>query len=192
MAAQALFSVIKNRRSIGKLSSPAPTADELLSVLELAMTAPDHKVLKPYRFVLLQSQAEKDKFAQSLLKAGQRTADGNNETLDEAGINKLLNAPNRAPVILVCISDYKAHPKVSKFEQVLAMGAFIQTLLLGLEGLGYKSIWRSGPLMNEQEIKDCFGVDDSNDIAGFVYMGSSDIVMPERDRVAVKEFLEIR
>lgn len=187
-----IFNSIKNRRSIGKLDAPAPAMDEINALIELAMTAPDHKELKPWRFVLLQSQTAKDDFGQALLRAGQRTGIENNEPLDNAGEQKLLNSPNRAPMILVCISDYKQHKKVPKFEQILAMGACIQNLLIGLESLGYQSIWRSGLLMNEKEVKALFNVSDDNDIAGFIYMGSSDVKMPERVPLQIENFVEYR
>lgn len=173
---------VQSRRSIGKLSLPMPNSQELNSALECAMTAPDHKMLRPYRFTVMTAQAL-DKFGEVLLQAGLAKAHKDGETLDDATCNKLINMPKRAPMIITVATNYQTHPKVPRFEQLLCVGSTVQNLLLALQSMGYHTIWRTGDLCNEPLVKAHFGVSDDNLICGFVYVGSSDIVMPERDQV---------
>ncbi|MGH9266853.1 MAG: nitroreductase family protein, partial [Acidimicrobiales bacterium] len=49
------------RRSIGRLGPPAPSEDELRTILAAATAAPDHESLRPWRFVVLEGAA-KDAF----------------------------------------------------------------------------------------------------------------------------------
>lgn len=63
-----LIHLIHTRRSIGNLSLPMPSHDELNSALACAMSAPDHKVLRPYRFSVMTGKTLDD-FGQVLLKA---------------------------------------------------------------------------------------------------------------------------
>lgn len=180
---------IQSRRSIGKLSLPMPNSDELTAALHCAMTAPDHKVLRPYRFTVMTGKALDD-FGEALLKAGLAKAEQDNEVLDDMTRTKLINMPKRAPMIITAATDYKVHPKVPKFEQLLCVGAVVQNLLLALHSMGYHTIWRSGDLCNEPVIKAHFGVSDENLICGFVYVGSSDVIMPERERVDLASFVK--
>lgn len=186
-----ILDIIQNRRSIGKLTLPMPSHDELMSALGCAMTAPDHKQLKPYRFSVLTDGAL-DKFGEILLTAGLAKAHQDGEILDDMAKTKLINMPRRSPMIITVATDYKTHPKVPKFEQLLCVGAVIQNLLLAFEHMGYRTIWRTGDLCNEPAVKDFFGVSDDNTICGFIYVGTSDIVMPKRDDVNVADFVKIR
>ena len=52
-----ILDFIKSRRSIGNLIAPAPTRKQVEQAIEVAMSAPDHKSLNPYRFVVLESNA---------------------------------------------------------------------------------------------------------------------------------------
>lgn len=180
---------IEARRSIGKLTLPMPTPDELGVALRCAMTAPDHKVLRPYRFTVMTGEAL-ERFGEVLLNAGLEKATQTGEILDDTARTKLINMPKRAPMIITVATDYKAHPKVPEFEQLLCVGAVIQNLLLALESQGYRTVWRTGDLCNEPAIKTHFDVDDKNMVCGFVYVGSSDIVMPEREMVDLADFVK--
>lgn len=187
-----IFAHIASRRSIGKLTAPAPSTDEINQALTIAMTAPDHHQLTPWRFVVLTSESAKRDFGQVLLEAGLDDARRTGETVDDAGRQKFLNMPNRAPVIIVAISQYGEHPKVPQHEQVLAMGACVQNLLLALLAQDYQSIWRSGLLMNHPLVQAFFNVADGDEIAGFIYVGSSDVAMPERAPVALSTYVSYR
>lgn len=179
---------IEARRSIGKLSLPMPNSDELGIALRCAMTAPDHKVLRPYRFTVMTGEALGG-FGEVLLKAGLEKAERAGEVLDDMARTKLVNMPKRAPMIITVATDYKVHPKVPEFEQLLCVGAVIQNLLLAFESQGYRTVWRTGDLCNEPAIKTYFDVDDKNVVCGFIYVGSSDIVMPEREAVDLTQFV---
>ena len=171
---------IHTRRSVGKLSLPMPSDDELKSAIHCAMTAPDHKQLKPWQCVVMTDNALID-LGQVLLQAGLEKAKAKNEILDEATCLKLVNMPKRAPMIIMVATDIKPHEKVPPFEQLLSTGAMIQNLLLAFESFGYHSVWRTGDLINEPAVKAHFQVADKDTICGFIYVGSSDIVMPARD-----------
>ncbi|MDO5652007.1 MAG: nitroreductase [Moraxella sp.] len=179
---------IHQRRSIGKLSLPMPTADELTLAIHCAMSAPDHKQLTPWQFVVMTGNALDD-FGQVLLQAGIAKAEQTGETLDDAGRTKLINMPKRAPMIIMLATDIKQHDKVPPFEQLLSAGAAAQNLLLAFESMGYHSVWRTGPLCNEPALKAYFGVADKDTICGLMYIGSSDVVMPKRDLSDVASFV---
>lgn len=183
-----ILDIMHKRRSIGKLVLPMPSQDELDAVLYAAMVAPDHKQLKPWQFWVLSGDALV-RFGQVLLRAAQDEAAAKGEILDDATVKKTLNMPLRAPMIILIATNYKVHEKVPEFEQLLSAGAAAQNMLLALESLGYHSVWRSGPLCNSDAVKSYFNISADNTICGLIYTGSSDIQMPERDTVALDEFV---
>lgn len=179
---------IHSRRSIGKLVLPIPTREELSVALQCAMTAPDHKQLKPWQVVVMTGTGLEE-FAQALLQASIIQAQKKGEVLDELSQTRLLTMPKRAPMIIMVATKLKEHEKVPAFEQMLSTGAMIQNLLLALHSQGYRTVWRSGDLIDEPSLKAFFNVADKDTICGFVYVGSSDVVMPEREPVALDDFV---
>lgn len=190
MTTNDLFDFIKKRRSIGRLDIPAPNRDEIYQAIDLVMSAPDHHQLKPWRFVVLDNANARSQFGDALLQAETDNAHAQNRTLDDSTINKMHAMPHRAPVIIACISDYKTHSKVPKFEQLLAIGAGVQNLLLAFLAMGYQSIWRTGLLLDSMAVRSFFDVTGDNQICGFIYVGSSDVQMPAREDVNLAHFVQ--
>ena len=52
-----ILDFIKSRRSIGNLVAPAPNREQVEQAIEVALSAPVHKDLNPYRFIVLENQA---------------------------------------------------------------------------------------------------------------------------------------
>lgn len=179
-----LLDLIKNRRSIGKLIDPIPTQAQIYQAIDVALTAPDHKKLQPYRFVVLENDGL-NQLGETFVKAS--VAKG--ET-DEKMLEKARYMPHRAKQIIVCITDFKDHPKVPEFEQLLSMGACVQNLLLALQAQGFATVWRSGDLMNTPEVKQLFNVDECNMITGFVYVGTAGVEAIEREPIDSTKFVQ--
>ncbi|BBI68232.1 hypothetical protein PKHYL_24230 [Psychrobacter sp. KH172YL61] len=56
-SSEELIGWINSRRSMGNLDTPAPTRDQIESAIGCAATAPDHKKLRPWRFIVTQGEA---------------------------------------------------------------------------------------------------------------------------------------
>lgn len=48
--------LLLNRRSVGKLSAPAPEGKALENIIRAGLRAPDHAGLTPWRFVISQGK----------------------------------------------------------------------------------------------------------------------------------------
>lgn len=179
-----ILDFIKSRRSIGNLNDPAPNHHQIKQAIEVAMSAPDHKKLHPYRFVILEGNSLKalgDALKQAALDQGEN---------DDTTLNKIQNMPFRAPMIVACLTDYQYHEKVPHWEQLAACAASIQNLLLIFHAQGFASVWRTGLLANEPAVKTFFGLNDDNQVVGFVYVGTYQEALPERQAILVDDFIE--
>ena len=183
-----LINWIKSRRSIGNLSIPAPTESQIKAAIDCAVTAPDHKKLQPWRFIVTQGNARHD-LGRAFLAAAEAQAAQEGETLSEKSRQKTYNMPLRAPVIITVVTQMQVHKKVPPFEQMLSTGAAVQNLILALKAQGFSTVWRTGLLCNEPAVKAYFGVGADDYVTAFVYTGSSPCDMPTRKPIDIGPLL---
>ena len=183
-----LINWIKSRRSIGNLSIPAPTESQIRAAIDCAVTAPDHKKLRPWRFIVTQGNARHD-LGRAFLAAAEAQAVQEGEVLSEKSRQKTYNMPLRAPVIITVVTQMQVHKKVPPFEQMLSAGAAVQNLILALKAQGFSTVWRTGLLCNEPAVKAYFGVGADDYVTAFVYTGSSPCDMPTRKPIDIEPLL---
>lgn len=187
-SAEQMIDWINSRRSIGNLTIPAPNAEQIKLAVECAMTAPDHKKLQPWRFMVVTGNA-RHALGKAFLAAAESQAQARGETLDEKTRQKTYNMPLRAPTIITVVTQMQYHEKVPEFEQMLSTGAAVQNLILALQAQGFSSVWRTGLLCNEPAVKAFFGVGENDYVAAFVYTGSRACEMPNRGALDSSEIL---
>ncbi len=143
-------------------------------MFQAASRAPDHGLLRPYRFLTIQGSAL-DRLGQLYLDASLVK----NPDIEEAQRNRLLNMPLRAPMIVVAIAVIQQHPKVPEIEQVMTAACAAQAVVQAAYAQGVGAMWRSGDLMFDANVQKGLGLNDNEEIVGFIYLGQ-----PMRDRQA--------
>ena len=185
LAAETLIGWINSRRSMGNLDAPAPTRAQIEAAIECAATAPDHKKLNPWRFIVTQGEA-RHQLGQAFLEAAQEKAAKEGEVLSEKDIKKTQSMPLRAPLIITVVTKIQAHKKVPPFEQMLSAGAAVQNLILALKAQGFSNVWRTGLLCNEPAVKTYFDVGSDDYVTAFVYTGTSPKNEPTRKPIDIE------
>ncbi|AMT96668.1 MULTISPECIES: nitroreductase family protein [Psychrobacter] len=185
LAAETLIGWINSRRSMGNLDAPAPTRAQIEAAIECAATAPDHKKLNPWRFIVTQGEA-RNQLGHALLEAAQEKAEQEGEVLSEKDIKKTQSMPLRAPLIITVVTKIQAHKKVPPFEQMLSAGAAVQNLILALKAQGFSTVWRTGLLCNEPAVKAYFDVGSDDYVTAFVYTGTSPKNAPTRKPIDIE------
>jgi nitroreductase len=158
---------ITTRNSARELKEPHPSAQEMETVFEAALRAPDHAWLRPSTFIQISGDGRK-KLSQIFIK----TANELNKELTETQILKYTEAPFRAPMIIILISNPKDHPKVPPVEQIISTGCAGQNILLALNALGYGAIWRTGTFAFNKTISKHLGLEKSAEVIGYIYTGT--------------------
>ena len=160
---------LQTRVASPRLVEPAPKADELEQIYQAGLRAPDHGMLRPWRFLVVEGEARK--------QLGELFVDCM-EPESEEKRNKLLNAPLRAPLILVAVAEIQDHPKVPPVEQIGATAAAIQNMSVAIHALGYSSIWRTGAPAFDTRVKQALGFQEKDEIVGFLYIGTATVDRP--------------
>ncbi len=159
---------LMTRCSIGGLIEPAPDEASLQRALEAALRAPDHRLLRPWRFLTIRGEGRL-RLGEVFLEAGLL----DNPNLGDTERQRLLAMPLRAPLLVVAVMSPKADDKVPAIEQVLSAGAAVQNLLLALHAQGFAAMWRTGWMAEHQAVRQSLGLAAGEGIAGFVYVGTA-------------------
>ena len=133
-----LIEAIATRRTVGKLVEPAPGADALARAFQAAMAAPDHKRLRPWRFVVIAGEARNSLGALLAASLKRRKPETNDDDMARERAKSL-----RAPMIIASVARVKADAGIPEVEQVLAVGAATQNLLLALHAQGFGTAWKT-------------------------------------------------
>ncbi|MFE8069597.1 nitroreductase [Marinobacteraceae bacterium S3BR75-40.1] len=158
---------ILTRQSEPRLEAPAPDRETLREVLACAFKAPDHALLRPWRYLVIEGEG-----LERMGKFWAECLQEENPECSEADRRKALGQPLRAPMIIVGITSPKAHPKVPPIEQHISTGVGLGYMLLALEERGFAGIWRTGDMAYHQGFKKRLGLQEEEQIAGFLYVGT--------------------
>lgn len=163
----AALAQLQSRVSHARLTEPGPSREQLDALYRAAFRAPDHARLRPWRFI----EVSGDKL-QELGVWMAETLKTEQPDLDEKQETKLLNAPLRAPLVLIAWARVIDHPKVPAIEQVLATGAACTNLINAAHALGIGAIWRTGSAAHSPGFKARLGLAPEDTLVGFIYLGT--------------------
>lgn len=156
-----------SRSSVGILQAPAPTPAVLEHAFAAALRAPDHRMLRPWRFITIQGEG-----LQALGDLFVSASQSVKPELDEAELARLRTMPLRAPLIVVAVTHFTEDAKVPGWEQMLATGAAVQNFMVALHAQGFGTMWRTGGLTDNAAVKEGLGLEAGDMIVGFVYVGT--------------------
>jgi nitroreductase len=175
-----VLSALRDRRSATKLK-PDPVPDGLVEqVIEAATWAPNHRLTEPWRFVVVAGESRKalgDVMARSMRD---RLPQPDGETA-KAQLEKERNKPLRAPVLIAVAALPATDPRVVESEEIAAVAAAVQNMLLAAEALGLGAMWRTGDSAFDPKVKAFLGLPAEARVVAFVYLGYAE-PMPRRPR----------
>lgn len=164
-----VLSAIEQRASALKLGEPGPSGADLDRIVAAGSRAPDHGKLAPWRFIILEG-AGKDLLAEAAVE-GRRAA---SPDMAEAELARIREKIACAPVIIAAaahVTDIGS--KIPAVEQVVAVGAAVQNMILAANALGYGTMWKTGAAARDPLVKAALGLDPADEIVGFIHLGTT-------------------
>lgn len=175
--------LLLNRASQPRLTEPAPQGDVLQNIMQSALQAPDHACLRPWKFVVCTGEG--------LTKLGQLfDVAAKQDNMSEQAQQKAPKLPMRAPMVVVAIAKYQEHEKVPWVEQVASASCSVHAMQMAAVAQGYAGIWRTGKFAQSSIVKQGFGLNDKDEIVGFLYLGSAVTKARPRATKSTDEFFE--
>ncbi len=181
-----VLQAIHERRSVGKVKDIPVEKEKIEQLLEAATWAPNHHHTEPWKFFVLTG---KGRLALGKVLAEIAKEDMTDSTTEE-NQEKLLRIEKkslRAPVIIVVAVVPSNNSKVSKLEEICAVNAAIQNILLTAHQLSLGAIWRTGKPAYHPKTKALFGLREIDEILGFIYVGYPDMQSKSAKRTSYKE-----
>lgn len=175
--------LLLTRRSLvaANQTEPGPSAEDLESILRCAVRVPDHGKLTPWRIQVVQGKAQErlgEVFA-DVFKA--KNPDASDERLELER-----QRPQRAPLLLIVSTKIELE-RAPRLEQILSGGAVCQNILIAATALGCASQWLSEWINYDPDVKAHLGISPSDEILGFMYLGSASEKPKERPRPELEE-----
>ena len=155
------------RESALKLEAPGPSPADLDRMFASAVRAPDHGRLRPWQFVVI-GQDQRSAFGELMAKSLRRR----DPTAGEGELQREREKAFRAPTIIVVAAKMKQGTKIQDIEQVASAAAAAQTIMLAAPALGYGAVWKTGAPAYDPFVKAALGLEVSDNIVGFLYVGT--------------------
>jgi nitroreductase len=167
--------MLLSRRSIPAqcLTGPGPDEAQLNAAFDVAIRAPDHGRMQPWRFRLIRGAA-RARFAEVLV-ASARARDPQTPA---AQLEKLRSRSQQVPLVIVVSARLRDNPKVPEIEQLLSTAASVMNLLNALHAQGFGAILLTGPSVYDPAVATALGCEAGERLLGFVYVGTVGVVTP--------------
>jgi nitroreductase len=149
-------------------------------LLELADWAPTHGHTEPWRLVVFAHEA-----VQQFCKAHAALYKENipAEKLETSKYEKLLhNGDNVSHIIAVCMKR-GTNPKITAKEEICAVAAAVQNILLGASAVNISALWSTGGMTLQPAMKHYFGLNEADEMIGLLYLGYSDKTSKNGERI---------
>lgn len=171
--------LLKTRRSVKpmELTGPAPSPDEIDTLITIAARVPDHGKLTPWRYIIFAGDA---RLAAGDVIATAFRAGHPDATPDQLAFER--NRLARAPLVIAVVSRSGPHAKIPEWEQELSAGASTMNLVWAAYALGYAASWITEWYAYDRAVLDALGLAAGERIAGFVHIGRPAKPPEERDR----------
>lgn len=166
---------ISQRSSTKKFADTAVDRAQIEALLAAAGRAPDHGLLAPWRFIVLQGDRRAVLGDAMRLAFLEKWPDADFEAQERERSKAF-----RSPVLIVVSACVQAHPKVPEIEQCVAVGAAIQNLWLAAIDAGLGLAWKTGSHAYHPGVKKALGLALDDHIIGFLHVGVPMAVGPIR------------
>ncbi|MGF7233561.1 MAG: nitroreductase family protein [Frankia sp.] len=168
------------RRTAARLVAPEPTPDQFATILRAATTAPDHKWIRPWRFVVVRGE-HRHQLAAAIRRAGEA-----NSALPAALIEKQAGKATRSPSMIVIVASRVVGSKISRAEQDASAAAAAQNICLAAHALGLGTGWKTVPFSDSDEVRAALGLTGSEDLLGWVELGAVPVEHAPKPRPPVE------
>lgn len=175
----------RRNHTLRRLVTPGPDASQLARIVEAGAHAPDHGLLRPWRFVLIPVENRADLgevFAQALLQR--------DPACDDEALATARDKAHRAPCLIVAVlKDDPEQPAIARHEKLVSLGCAIQNMLVASQLLGFDSGLASGAAMDAAGMRSLLRLKDHEQAICFIGFGTSSKPKPPRPKPDAADYL---
>jgi nitroreductase len=166
------------------LDEPGPSDADLRLIFEAAVRAPDHGKLRPWRFFVIRGDA-REHLSELFASAVKRREPG----ATESQIEKEREKPLRSPMVVAVVAKVVTGHKIPPIEQTMSAAAAAMNILNAVHSLGYGAKWVTGANCYDPVFLRDFGLEETDQLVGFIHVGTPQENAPVTQRPDPAEFV---
>lgn len=179
-----VLDAIQTRRSIKQFTDRTITREEIESLLEAAVQAPNHRMTEPWRFYVLGEHARR---AFGTVLGGRKAKRVDDPEAAKAVIAKVAGSHAALPAMVVVAMTLHDNPEIREEDYASALMA-VQNLSLAAHASGLGSHIKSGAVMNDPGARAAFGVADDQRVVAMLEIGEPAAMPDRRERAPASEW----
>jgi nitroreductase len=179
--------LITSRQNISPkhLEEPGPNNEQVERLFHAASAAPDHGLLRPWRFVIIPSNKRAD-LAEVFALALIDRAPG--ATLDQ--IESAREKAHRAPFLMLAVACLgQCESDIPVLERMVSVGCAIQNILLTAHSMQLGSSLTSGQAMSSIRMRELFQLRPGEEAVCFINIGTAAKRKTPRHRPDASDFV---
>ena len=167
----AVSEFLERRRSNSakSMTEPGPEGEELDAILTTAARVPDHRKLAPWRFIVIRGEA-RERLGEVLRERSRQFFADKSDKVHAMDAGRFLRAPVVVAVVSSPVDCAKGTPE---WEQVLSAGAVCLKMCMAAQARGYAANWLTEWYAYDVPFLRELGVGKHENVAGFIYMGTT-------------------
>lgn len=142
--------------------------EQVKKLLQLADWAPNHGKTEPWRFIVYTGKAL-ESFGKA--HADLYWAHTPEPKRKKAKQEKLIQSAQRASHLIIVVMKRTENTRIPVLEEIAAVSAAVQNILLGATALNIASFWSTGGMSHHPALKEFLKLKEENIIMGMVYLG---------------------
>lgn len=181
-----LLQCIKTRRSIGKVKPDAVEYEKIEQILEAGTWAPNHRHTEPWKFFVMTGDGRKH-LGQAYADIAREEMSNPQSEESQQALQKQFAKAYRAPLVIAVAVTPSNQPEILRIEEIGAVNAAIQNMLLAAHALGLGAVWRTGEPAYHPRMKQAFSLHGQDEVLGLLYIGYPDMPEPKAKRAPIVE-----
>lgn len=182
-----LNEIIKNRRATPPkfLAKKEVERELVLTLLENANWAPNHKNTEPWRFIVFQGESKQNLANSIFALLEEKFREGQEVNMQKAA--KLQDNLIHVPVAMAIVMQRDSAERISEWEEMAAVSMAVQNMWLTATDLGLGAFWATPPFLLHIQFQSLLELKPNQKLLGFFFVGHVAMDYPSPGRGPVSE-----
>ncbi len=175
--------LLSNRRSIREFSAREPTRAEIETLLDHAVTVPNHRLTQPWKFYVLGPETRR---SFGLVLGGRKARKIEDATAAESMRQKIADEHAALPLMIAVAICQTENPEIREEDYAAGMMA-VQNISLAAVALGLGTHIKTGAVMDDPAAREAIGVAEGERVIAILNVGEPATIPPAKARRAASE-----
>lgn len=175
--------LLSSRRSIREFTTREPTRAEIETLLEYAVTVPNHRLTQPWKFYVLGPESRR---AFGLVLGGRKARKIEDPAAADQMRQKIAAEHAALPLMIAVAISQNENPEIREEDYAAGMMA-VQNISLAAVALGLGTHIKTGAVMDDPAARAAIGVGEGERVIAILNVGEPATIPPAKARRTASE-----